>query len=98
MEATASARSSPWTFSRRPTTSRAFRCWSGMRSERGRVMTDLELILASASPRRRELIGAWGLSWRVAPADIDETLGKGEAPSEPAVRLGGSQAGVAAGR
>lgn len=32
-----------------------------------------EIILASASPRRRELLGHLGLEFRVAPSDVDET-------------------------
>jgi len=32
------------------------------------------LILASASPRRRELLGQLGLRFSVVPADVDETL------------------------
>lgn len=32
-----------------------------------------ELILASASPRRQELLTKMGLSFRVQPADVDET-------------------------
>ena len=32
-----------------------------------------ELVLASASPRRRELLAVLGVQYRVAPADIDET-------------------------
>ncbi len=31
------------------------------------------LILASASPRRRELVPLLGLTWQVQPADVDET-------------------------
>jgi septum formation protein len=38
------------------------------------------LILASASPRRRELLTQAGLTFRVLPADIDET----PLPNEPA--------------
>jgi septum formation protein len=33
-----------------------------------------KLVLASASPRRRELLSAIGLEFQVAPSDIDETL------------------------
>ena len=32
------------------------------------------LVLASASPRRRDLRGAWGLHPRILPADIEEPL------------------------
>jgi septum formation protein len=36
------------------------------------------LILASASPRRRELLRTLGVEFRVVPSDIDETLVDGE--------------------
>src|SRR5258708_6674916 len=47
----------------------------------------IELVLASASPRRRELLERMGLVLRVAPADIDETPLPGEAPAEHVQRL-----------
>ena len=34
----------------------------------------MELILASQSPRRRELLARMGLSFTVSAADIDETM------------------------
>lgn len=45
------------------------------------------LILASASPRRRELVRLLGRSHRVAAADIDETPGSDESPDDLAQRL-----------
>ena len=36
--------------------------------------TTTELILASASPRRTELLTAWGIPHRVVPAEVDERL------------------------
>lgn len=45
------------------------------------------LILASSSPRRRELLGLLGLAPEVVPADIDESWRNGEAPPEHAQRL-----------
>lgn len=36
-------------------------------------ITDRRLVLASASPRRRELLGLLGIDFDVVPADIDET-------------------------
>jgi septum formation protein len=45
------------------------------------------LVLASASPRRRELLRCAGISFIVQPADIDETPLAGEAPRECAERL-----------
>jgi septum formation protein len=45
------------------------------------------LILASASPRRRALIGRLGLPFVVLPSDIDETMPEGMAPAEVAGQL-----------
>jgi septum formation protein len=45
------------------------------------------LILASASPRRLELLNAAGLSFAVQPANVDETPIAGEGPRECAERL-----------
>ncbi|MBK9519822.1 MAG: septum formation protein Maf [Anaeromyxobacter sp.] len=45
------------------------------------------LTLASASPRRRELLGALGLSLEVRPAHTDETPRPGEAPADYARRV-----------
>jgi septum formation protein len=45
------------------------------------------LILASASPRRRELLSLIGLDHDVRPSDIDETILPNEAPRAYAERL-----------
>jgi septum formation protein len=45
------------------------------------------LILASASPRRRELLTQAGLTFTVAPAEIDETPLKGERAAEYVQRV-----------
>ena len=45
------------------------------------------LVLASASPRRQELLRNAGISFTVQPADIDETPLAGESPRECAERL-----------
>jgi septum formation protein len=45
------------------------------------------LILASTSPRRRELLAQIGLQFEVLPAHIDETRRKGEAPGAYVQRL-----------
>jgi septum formation protein len=50
------------------------------------------LILASSSPRRRELLSLIGLSYEVLPADVDETLQPGEIPWAYAERLARSKA------
>ncbi|MBY6128161.1 Maf family nucleotide pyrophosphatase [Qipengyuania aquimaris] len=56
-----------------------------------------KLILASASPRRRELIARLGLSPdAINPADIDETPAKGELPRDYAKRMAREKAEAAA--
>jgi septum formation protein len=45
------------------------------------------LVLASASPRRRELLAQAGFTFTVAPASIDESLRPGENPVAYVVRL-----------
>ena len=45
------------------------------------------LVLASASPRRSELLAAAGLAFEVRPAEIDETPGQYETPTEYVRRL-----------
>jgi nucleoside triphosphate pyrophosphatase len=54
---------------------------------------DLTLILASTSPRRRELIAVLGIPFRVvAPVGVDETPRDGESPRELARRLAAEKA------
>jgi septum formation protein len=50
------------------------------------------LILASASPRRRELLDLLGLCFRQVPSSIDETLLDGEAPEAHVQRLARAKA------
>jgi len=45
------------------------------------------LVLASASPRRQELLRNAGISFTVQPADVDETVLPGEPPRACAERL-----------
>ena len=45
------------------------------------------VVLASSSPRRRELLGLLGLKPEVVPADIDESWRNGEAPLAHCERL-----------
>ena len=56
------------------------------------------LVLASASPRRRELLGRLGLPFEVRPADVDETPGPDEGARDLARRLAlaKAEAGLAA--
>ena len=50
-------------------------------------MTKPRVILASASPRRRELLSLIGIEHEVRPANIDESYLDGETPREHAERL-----------
>ena len=54
------------------------------------------LILASASPRRRELLAGLGLRFEVRPADIDETPRDGETPASYVLRLAQEKAAAVA--
>ncbi|HYC52943.1 MAG TPA: Maf family protein [Gemmatimonadaceae bacterium] len=54
------------------------------------------VILASQSPRRRELLTLVGISHEVRPADIDETYLPGESPRAHAERLARAKARVIA--
>jgi septum formation protein len=45
------------------------------------------IVLASSSPRRRELLGLLGLTFEISPADVDETWRDGERPEAHAERL-----------
>jgi septum formation protein len=51
------------------------------------VTAPADLILASSSPRRRELLSALGLVLRVEPVDIDESPRPGEPARHYAARL-----------
>lgn len=53
-----------------------------------------QLILASASPRRRELLAQIGLKFHVLPAHIDETRGVAEDPAAYVQRLAREKAEV----
>lgn len=55
------------------------------------------LILASASPRRRELLQAAGFEVDVRPAHLDESLKPGEAPADYVLRLARAKAAAVAG-
>jgi septum formation protein len=56
------------------------------------------LILASGSPRRREILGRIGAPFTVEPGDVDETPRPGEGAEELAARLALSKARDAAAR
>ncbi|HEX6058067.1 MAG TPA: Maf family protein [Gemmatimonadaceae bacterium] len=61
-------------------------------------MTTPRIILASASPRRRDLLTLIGIPHEVRPADVDETLLPGEGPDEHAERLARAKATLLASR
>lgn len=61
-------------------------------------MDSLNLVLASASPRRRQLLASLGLKCKVAPTDIDETPRPGEDPADYARRLAAEKAAAGAAR
>lgn len=61
-------------------------------------MTALRVILASQSPRRRELLNLIGIAHEVRPADIDESYLAGERPREHAERLARGKVNVIAAR
>lgn len=60
--------------------------------------TDCQIVLASASPRRSELLELAGIMFRVAPADIPEEPLPGETAVEHAMRLAEEKARTAADR
>ncbi len=47
----------------------------------------MQLILASASPRRRELLGLFHVPFAIRAADIDETMDPGKSPFEEVARV-----------
>jgi septum formation protein len=59
---------------------------------------DAPLVLASASPRRREILQRLGIPFRVAPSRADETRRPGEAPDAYVRRAARAKAAEVAGR
>jgi len=60
------------------------------------VSAPVRLVLASSSPRRRELLATLGVEFEVRPADADETPRVGEAPEPLVLRLALAKARAAA--
>jgi septum formation protein len=56
------------------------------------VVNDHSLILASASPRRRQLLARAGIPFEVIPADVPEHARPSERPGEFAVRVAAEKA------
>ena len=61
-------------------------------------MSDCRVVLASASPRRRDLLNLIGIAHEVRPANIDETMRPREAPRRYAERLAREKASAVATR
>jgi septum formation protein len=61
-------------------------------------MTGRPLILASGSPRRRQLLDLIGLAFEVLPSTVDEAPGDGEDPASYAVRAAREKAQEVAAR
>ena len=57
-----------------------------------------EVVLASGSPRRREILAQLGVPFEVMPPDIDESPRPGEKPESLATRLAQEKAQAVAGR
>jgi septum formation protein len=55
-------------------------------------VTGPRILLASSSPRRRQLLASLGLDFEVRDADVDETLAPGEDPFAAAERLARAKA------
>ena len=57
-------------------------------------MGEHRILLASASPRRSELLRQVGIAHEVRPVDVDEAIAAGEAPVEYVLRLAETKARV----
>jgi septum formation protein len=55
-----------------------------------------KIVLASSSPRRREILASLGLRFEARATDVDETLLPGESAFDAAERLARAKAGAAA--
>jgi septum formation protein len=51
------------------------------------IHSDHQFILASASPRRQELLRSVGLKFKIIPAHVDENYSAGESPRQHVQRL-----------
>jgi septum formation protein len=56
------------------------------------------LILASSSPRRKELLQGMGIEFRIVQAAVQEERAVGEAPADYVCRMAGDKANVVAGQ
>ena len=60
------------------------------------VTSEGRIILASASPRRIEMLRLLGLDFEVIPSSIEEAVVKGESPEQHVLRLSAEKAGIIA--
>jgi septum formation protein len=58
-------------------------------------MSETNLVLASGSPRRKQLMEEMGLRFQVSPTDADETLPEGATPEQAVVELARRKAAAA---
>jgi len=65
-------------------------------SKRGKTVNNNAIVLASASPRRAELLESAGINFTVVPGDIDETPLPAEEPVAHVLRLAEGKAREAA--
>src|SRR5690606_21119343 len=77
-----------------PASTRRGRGWSRLHWAGEVGLTNL--VLASASPRRSGPLRGLGLSFTVAPADVDETVAAGESAAALVARLSAAKAAVVA--
>ncbi len=61
-------------------------------------MSDYRVVLASSSPRRRELLRLVGIEHEIFPSNLDETMHPGETPRGHAERLARGKAAAVAER
>ncbi|HEX7504784.1 MAG TPA: Maf family protein [Syntrophales bacterium] len=62
------------------------------------IMTGTQLILASASPRREEMLRLLGLRFSILHSNVDEAPSTGELPEHYALRLSEAKARAVAGK
>jgi septum formation protein len=62
------------------------------------MATNFNIVLASASPRRVELLASAGIDFAVMPGDVDESLLPAENPEQHVLRLARSKAETVAGK
>lgn len=60
-----------------------------------RLKPGVQLVLASASPRRQQMLSDLGLAYSLAPSQADETIRPGEAAADAARRLARMKAAAA---